>query len=202
MPRNFKFPAWNLQRMAREPKTAVRWVLGTLLGLNLIAAWFVFETPGGSLSSLESDVTSAQRALTARQAALERTRKAVELTSRASEGGSQFLANYFLERRTAYSTLLVELEEAAGKTGIRSRDRSYNYEPIEGSEDLGMLTINANFEGNYGDLIQFVNSIDRSKRLIIIDQMTAQPQAQAGGLAINLRLNAFFREEGGEAWPE
>lgn len=202
MPRNFKFPAWDLQRMAREPKTAVRWVLGTLLGLNLIAAWFVFETPGGSLSSLESDVTSAQRALTARQAALERTRKAVELTSRASEGGSQFLANYFLERRTAYSTLLVELEEAAGKTGIRSRDRSYNYEPIEGSEDLGMLTINANFEGNYGDLIQFVNSIDRSKRLIIIDQMTAQPQAQAGGLAINLRLNAFFREEGGEAWPE
>lgn len=203
MPRNFNLREWDWRRIARDPKTAVRWTLGTLLALNLIAAWFVFRTPGGSLDSLEGDVTAAQRTLAARQAALERTERTSALVTKAKESGSQFLETYFLARRTAYSTLLVELEQAAGKAGIRARDRSYNYEPVEGSEDLGMLTINANYEGNYSDLIQFVNAIDRSRRLLIIDQMTAQPQAQAGALAINLRMNAFFREEeGGEAWPE
>ena len=65
-----------------------------------------------------------------------------------------------------------------------------------------MLTINANYEGTYADLIQFVNAVDRSKRLLIIDQMAAQPQPQAGALVVNLRMNAFFREEAGEENPE
>lgn len=202
MPRSFSLLRIDWRRLARDPKAAVRAVLGFLLLANLIAAWFVFQTPGGSLESLESDVLSAQRTLAARQAALERTQRAVELAAKANESGSEFLETYFLARRTAYSTLLVELEEAAGKAGMKTRDRSYNFEPVEGSEDLGMLTINANYEGTYGDLIQFVNAIDRSKRLLIVDQLAAQPQPQAGALVVNLKMNAFFREDGGEAGPQ
>ncbi len=200
MRNSFKNLDW--RRVARDPKAAVRTVLGVLLLANLIAAWFVFQTPGGSLEELESSVLSAQKTLTARQAALQRTERAVELASKASASGGEFLETYFLARQTAYSTLLVELEDAASKAGIRARDRSYNYEPVEGSEDLGMLTINANYEGTYADLIQFVNAVDRSKRLLIIDQMAAQPQPQAGALVVNLRMNAFFREEAGEENPE
>lgn len=202
MPRSFSSLALGWRRLARDPKAAVRAVLGVLLLANLVAAWFVFQTPGGSLESLESDVLAAQRTLAARQAALEGARRTVELAAKANESGNQFLETYFLARRTAYSTLLAELEEAAAKAGIKPRDRSYNYEPVEGSEDLGMLTINANYEGAYGDLIQFVNAIDRSKRLLIIDQLAAQPQPQAGGLVVNVKLNAFFREEPGEEGSE
>lgn len=202
MPRSFSSLSIDWRRVARDPKAAVRAVLGVLLLANLIAAWFVFQTPGGSLESLESDVLTAQRTLAARQAALEGAQRAVDLAAKANESGGQFLGTYFLARRTAYSTLLAELEEAAAKAGIKPRDRSYNYEPVEGSEDLGMLTINANYEGTYGDLIQFVNAIDRSKRLLIIDQLAAQPQQQAGGLVVNVKLNAFFREEAGEEGSE
>lgn len=202
MPKSFSSLNIDWRRVARDPKSAVRAVLGVLLLANLAAAWFVFQTPGGSLESLESDVLAAQRTLAARQAALEGAQRAVDLAAKANESGGQFLDVYFLARRTAYSTLLAELEEAAGKAGIKPRDRSYNYEPVEGSEDLGMLTINANYEGTYGDLIQFVNAIDRSRRLLIIDQLAAQPQAQAGGLVVNMKLNAFFREEAGEEGSE
>jgi Tfp pilus assembly protein PilO len=199
MRRSFSPLTIDWRRLTREPKTAVRAVLGVLLLANLIAAWFVFETPGGSLDSLESEILAAQRTLAARQAALAGAERAAALAAKASESGGQFLNSYFLGRRTAYSTLLAELEDAAAKAGIKPRDRSYNYEPIEGSEDLGMLTITANYEGTYADLIQFVNAIDRSRRLLIIDQLAAQPQPQAGALAVNLKLNAFFREErGGE----
>lgn len=202
MRNSFKNLRWDWRRVARDPKAAVRAVLGVLLLANLAAAWFVFQTPGGSLVELESSVLSAQKTLTARQAALEKTERAVELAGRASASGGEFLETYFLARQSAYSTLLLELEDAASKAGIRARDRSYNYEPVEGSEDLGMLTINANYEGTYADLIQFVNAVDRSKRLLIIDQLAAQPQPQAGALVVNLRMNAFFREEEGEESPE
>lgn len=202
MPRSFSSLSAGWLRLARDPQVAVRAVLAALLLANLIAAWFVFQTPGGSLESLESGVLAAQRTLAARKAALEGAQRAVDLAAKANESGGQFLRTYFLARRTAYSDLLAELEEAAGKAGIKPRDRSYSYEPVEGSEELGMLTINANFEGAYADLIQFVNQIDRSKRLLIIDQLAAQPQAQAGALVVNLKLNAFFREDGGQEGSE
>lgn len=196
MLKSFK-PDW--RGVARDPRKAVRAVLGVLLVANLAAAWFVFQPPGGSLEQLESEVRAARNQLVQRQQALGRAKLNLELAGKAREAGDTFLNKYFLARRTAYSTLLVDLGQAAKTAGIQAKERSFNYEPIEGSDTLGMLTINANFEGSYADLVQFVNQIDRSHRLMIIDSMTAQPQQQSNTLNINVKMNAFFRAEPGEA---
>jgi len=194
MPRSFRF---NWRSVSRDPQSAVRLGLGALLLANLIAAWFAFQTPGGSLADLESDVNAARKQLLARQKTLEQAKHHLELAQKAREAGDQFLSQFFLGRRTAYSTLETVLADAAKASGVRAKERSFNEELIDGSETLGMFSLNANFEGNYTDLIHFVNTIDRSSRLLIIDQMSAQPQ-QSGGLAINLKINAFYREEGSE----
>lgn len=196
MPRSFNID-W--RSITRDPRSAVRAALGVLLLANLVAAWFVFQTPGGSLDELERAVITTRKQIVERQKVLEQVKTNLALTASAREAGDKFLDVYFLDRRTAYSTLQMELAEAEKNSGVKSRERSFNEELIEGSDSLGMLTVNANFEGNYADLIEFINGIDRSKRLLVIDSMTAQPQ-QSGGLSINLKLNAFYREqlEGGE----
>ena len=191
MPRSFNF---NLRSVTRDPKSVVRAILGVLLLANLIAAWFVFQTPGGSLEDLERAVITTRQQIVKRQKDLEQVKTNLDLTGSARDAGNKFLDIYFLDRRSAYSTLQLELAEAEKSSGVKSRERSFNEELIEGSDTLGMLTVSANFEGNYADLIEFINEIDRSKRLLIIDSMTAQPQ-QAGGLTINLKLNAFYREQ-------
>lgn len=193
----FKSSSIDWRNITRNPQSAVRAGLGVLLLANLVAAWFVFQTPGGSLDELESEVASTTKQLNVRRQMLGKVTKDAELVGKARDAGLQFMGGYFLDRRSAYSTLEMELSGAARNSGVKPRDRSINEELIDGSDKLGMLTLNANFEGNYMDLIEFVNALDRSHRLLIIDQMAAQPQ-QAGGLAINLKINAFYREEGSE----
>jgi type IV pilus assembly protein PilO len=69
---------------------------------------------------------------------------------------------------------------------------------IEGSDDLDMMTITVNFEGNYGQLIKFVNLLDRSPRFLIIESLQAAPQPKGDILTVSLKLNTFIREEAGD----
>ena len=196
MRKNFNF---DLRAHTRDPQHMVRIGLGVLLAANLIAAWFVFQTPGGTLEQLELDMISQRTQLVGRQRSLDRLKKVVEKATGGRASGDQFMTTYFLPRRTVYSMLEVDLAAAAREAGIRSKERTYSYEPIEGSDTLGMLNINANYEGTYADLIELVNAIDRSKRLMILEQLQAQPQQGSDALAISLKVNAFFRMDGPEA---
>lgn len=201
MPRNFSVSAnfdWRrwLRPGSLDRRAAVRTALGTLLVANVAAAWFVFHPPGGSFEDLGSQIVTTRQQIVARQQSIERLRRTGDKTQNARLAGEEFLNQYFLPRRHAYSLLETELGAAAKTSGIRAKDRTYSYEPVEGSDTLGMLTITANFEGTYADLMTFVNQIDRAQRLLILESLQAQPIQGAQVLAITMKLDAFFRFEG------
>ncbi len=113
--------------------------------------------------------------------------------------GDSFLNEYFLARRTAYAAVVSELSESARDAKIKEREITFSPEPIEGSDDLSMMTITANYEGTYRDLVGFIRQIDQSERLLIIESLTAAPQAGSNVLAVSMKIDAFIREEGGLA---
>jgi type IV pilus assembly protein PilO len=193
MPRNFD-TGW--KTWLRDPRHAVRLVLGVLLAANLAAAWFAFHTPGGTVEDLERELASKRLQLAARRQAVERLQAQVAKTEAARQSSETFLREYFLPRQHAYSLLEIELANAARRSGVRARERNISYEPIEGSDTLGVLNINANFEGTYADLIEFLYALDRSRRMLILEQLQASPQQSGAVLAMTLKLNAFIRMEG------
>jgi Tfp pilus assembly protein PilO len=195
MPRNFKQWQARFPARRRDPRGVVRAVLGALLALNLAGLWFVFNPPGGSLEDLERETAAARREILTRQGAIARLKLTTQRSGKAREAGDAFLAQHFLGRQTAYSTLVTELGAAAKSAGIKPREQTFAYEPIEGSDTLSLVLINATYEGSYADLIHFVNEIDRSERLLTIDQLQAQPLQGGGSLTITVRMNAFVREE-------
>ena len=178
----------------KDPKQGLRIVLGTLLAANLVAGWMVWRPVGGSPEELRAEVSAARKQLAERRILLKGTREIGAKASVAKSEGDRFLDNYFLARRTTYSTVEAELNASSGASGITLRDHAYNAEPIEGSDDLSMLTVTANFEGTYDQLIHMVNLLDRSKLLLIIDSLQATPQQGSPKLLINMKLNAFVRE--------
>lgn len=194
MPRNSSLRALAARPLA-HPRASLRAVTGGLLALNLVAAWFVFNPPGGSVAQLERDSAALRRQLQERQGAAQRLHAVTAKLEKARSEGDKFMAAYFLDRRSTYSTLVTEMQAAAKQAGIRERDQTFNFEPIEGSDTLAMLTINANYEGTYADLVQFINQLDRSPRLMIIEMLQAQPQQGSPALAIAVKLIAFVREE-------
>jgi type IV pilus assembly protein PilO len=65
-----------------------------------------------------------------------------------------------------------------------------------------MLTITANYEGAYADLLHFVHEVDRSPRLLIIESLNAAPLQGGGQLSISMKLESFVREDGTEVTGE
>lgn len=194
--RNFDLSAilGQLGLRKNDPRTTARALLGALLVLNLTAAWFVFHPWGGSADEMESRLTDLRRQSSVKQSGLLRTR---EMTSKIDKGrtqGDEFLGKYFLSRPTTYSTVVAELTSMAKAAGVRVKENAFNEDEVEGSDELGMLSITASYEGTYADLLHFLRELDRSSRLVIIESLAASPQAGSGVLNITLRLNTFIRE--------
>lgn len=188
MPKNFKI---SLQ----TPADVARVVVGALVLLNLIAAYFVVRPPGGSPDQLQIQVRDLTSRIQQNRAVLDRTRLMVNKIQAGRKEGDQFLTQYFLPSGEAYSSVLSELVDLAKQAQLKPKEVSYNLEPIEGSDTLQMMTVSQNYEGTYKELIQFVNALDKSSRLLIVDSMQATPQS-TGVLNVTLKLETFVREEG------
>ena len=179
----------------RDPKIALRTILFVLAAANLVAAALVMFPPGGSAEDLEHQRATLTAQLASQQQLLQQTKQHAGAVEKGRAEGDQFLSQYFLSNRTAFSTLLSDLDTAAKQSQIRPRDNAYALEPIEGSDNLSMMSITASFEGKYTDLMKFVHAIDQSPRLLIIESLTAAPQQNSDVLSVSMKLNTFVRED-------
>jgi type IV pilus assembly protein PilO len=192
MRRNFKLALPPGAR--KDPRFIARAVLGSLLALNLIAAYMVLQPVGGSAEELEAQIATLRSSIQQRQGALTRMRALVAKIEQGRSSGDQFLTQYFMDRRTSSSAILTELDQAAKGAGMRPKERSFAYDGIEGSETLSMMTVVANYEGTYSDLVEFVNELDKSPRFLILDTLMASPQVGGPNLNVQIKFNTFVRE--------
>jgi len=185
-------------RYGKDPRVLVRAALGLLLAANLAAAVFVFRPWGGSPEELQRRLSGLRTEVRQRTETTQRLSTLVATVEKTHIEASGFMAKYFLDSRTAYSTVLTELGELAKEAGIKQKEHSFIAEPIEGSDTLSMMAITGYYEGTYADLVQFVNRLDRSERFITIESLQATPQQSQGILNVVLKLNVLVRG-GGEA---
>ena len=189
MARNF-----DLRAQLKNRRFVVRLALGVMLLANVVAAAFVFHPWGGSPEDLARELENRQRQLTQQLQRLERTKSLVGKVQQARAEGDTFLEQSTMSRRTAFSTLIGEINKMALDAGMKPKESALALEPVEGSDTLQQLTISANFEGSYANLTKFVNLLDRSPRFLIIESMQASPQP-SGILGVNVRLDTFIRQE-------
>jgi len=182
---------------ARTNKAQIaRIVLGVLLLLNLVAAGFVLYPPGGSAETLEQDLARFQGQLKQSKARLEETKRHADAVAKGRGAADDFLGKFFIARRLAPSAVVIELNQIAQRSGIKERGSNYSWDIIEGSDELGMQTITANFEGTYANLLSFVREVDRSSSLLIIESLNATPQQGSNMLTVVVKMQSFFREDG------
>lgn len=180
--------------LTRDPKTVMRAVIGGLLLLNLVALWLLIAPPGGSAEELEERLLSLRSQIIQKKNMLEQTSKHSSKISQSQQEIQKFEHAHFTSRRIASSTFVSELGKAAKDAGIRPKEQLFLFDEIEGSDDLSMMTITANFEGTYPDLLHFINNLDRSPKFLILDTLSATPQQGTGVLNVTVKLNAFVSE--------
>jgi Tfp pilus assembly protein PilO len=179
-----------------DPKVLVRVALGLLIAANLAAAALAYHVFDASPAALNQQLQAAIAQRQALQNQLARTRTLAGNVDRGKEEGDQFLTTYMTSRRHTYSTIIGELTETAKSAGMKA-GATISLEPVQGSEDLDMMSLTLNLEGTYGQLMKFVNLLDRSPKFLIIETLTVTPRAKSEVLSVNVKLDTFVKDDMG-----
>jgi Tfp pilus assembly protein PilO len=198
MPRNF-----NLSTLKwKDPRVAMRAILGVLLLANLVTAVIALKPFGGGADDLRRDRNILRQQLAQLKVQVAKKKILVDKLETARSQGDQFLAKNFTQRRVVTSTIQGELVQIAKDAGITYQPTTWTPELIEGSDTLGMMTINAGCQGTYAALSKFVNLVDKSPRFLIIESMVAAPQQTGQILNVTIKIDTFVKEEGLGGSPE
>ena len=190
----------------KDPRVAMRVVVGVLLAANLAMAVVAFKPFGGGADDLRKDQARLSTQLRQLQANLDKSKQHVAKIEIARTEGDDFLSKYIMDKRSAPVTMVAELNKAASDAGVRVLPDTFSYEEIEGSDTLQMMSIQAPFEGNYAGLTKLVNQLEKSPTFWIIDEMSLNaPQQQNQRVAVgaqqnlnvSLKLLAFVRDTAG-----
>jgi Tfp pilus assembly protein PilO len=187
-----KRPAGPLLR--RISTKYVLWALGILFAADVIFYLVAVEPLGRRDTEQRALLTALQRQIETKKQDVEQLQLVVSKVEQARAGGDGLLEGITIPRRTANSTLYSELVQAASKAGIDTREGNFEIEPIEGTEEYGMISVNANFRGEYQNLVRFLNQIDRSEQFLIIDSLAATPRTDSEQLQFMMRFNTLLRE--------
>src|SRR6266704_1226737 len=85
--------------------------------------------------------------------------------------------------------------DSSSSGGLRLDTLGFKEKPVA-DHPLVEVQIEAAVSGNYPSLAHFVNNLQKSPGLFIVDEMTLTAQNQpvaAGHLRVNLHLRTFFR---------
>lgn len=189
------FKSLRLPTGRRGPGFWLRIAGATLLLLNAVALFWCLDPPGGTRRQLSDQMVQIHDQIAATRANAARVQKIAAKVQTGYKQGTAFEAMYFLPRRTAYQRVIGELQRMAQASGMQARDSVNTEEPIEGSDDLTLLNVTANFEGTYANLMRFLYEVDKSPMLLMLDSLGATPQQASGRITAALRFQAIIRED-------
>jgi hypothetical protein len=98
-----------------------------------------------------------------------------------------------------YSAISQELSEVAQKNHINIDDEKFHQKEITG-RDLTEVEIETFISGDYASIVRFLNALQRSKSVYIVDSLQVDSpyaipgQASTGILKVNLHMRTYFRK--------
>jgi Tfp pilus assembly protein PilO len=144
-----------------------------------------------------------QQALTmqARQVALVRAdvKRATDIRQKTPEilKNLDDFENSLLPINKGYSVVTQETDQYAKESHVILDDVKFHEKEVAGQHNLTELTIEVAISGDYNGVVQFLNCLQRSKSVYIVDGLevgTQNGQGPVGALRINLHLRTYFRK--------
>jgi Tfp pilus assembly protein PilO len=97
---------------------------------------------------------------------------------------------------SGYSAVISELGDTARKSGIQIEDLTHKQTEIS-NRGMTEVSIDATVNGNYKNVVGFLNGLQRSANLYSVDSLTLASentnQASANIIKVTLHLRTYFR---------
>jgi Tfp pilus assembly protein PilO len=167
-------------------------VLGGLLALNL-AFYLFFNMPRlRALESLEDRRNTAARDLRATMTRVETIQKLLTEYDEQTRKLDDFYQNLLGTQMDRMTTIQKEIRSIATEFHIDPEAIDYNPEEIEGA-GMTLFQITIPLVGGYPNLRQFINRIESSRHLLIVDSVELTGAREGGAmLSLTIKISTVF----------
>jgi Tfp pilus assembly protein PilO len=169
-------------------------VLGLLAAFNVIFYFLAVYPLDAREEQRQAMIAGLGQQVAAKTSEVEKLRLIAGKVEQARTEGDSLLQTITLERNTTFSKLVAELVAAASESRVETRESNFDLQPVEGAEQYGAITITANFRGEYANLVQFLNRLDKSEQFLIIESLGATPRSDSTELQITMKIDTFVRD--------
>jgi hypothetical protein len=148
--------------------------------------------------------SSARQQWTALEAELAQKRTqtipALDMDKKLAEAREQIAQFYSRDFAGRYSEISLALSKAADESHVEVANIKYDNKANEGKQPpaggkLTQVALSLDLAGNYENEIRFINSLERSKLLLVIDSINLA-ESQGGGVRLSLKLETYLRTAG------
>lgn len=174
-------------------------VLFVLAVLNLLFFALALRPAGERARGEREGLQRLQTDLHSRRETVGRLRDIESKLGEARRQDVEFYQQKFLPRETGFSTIMEELEKLAQANHVRKGGVSYSLTDVPGHPELSQVDIMTVLDGEYANIVQFVNQVERDPLFLLVDQiaaagatMTLTPN-QPKPVRLSLRLVTYFR---------
>lgn len=102
-----------------------------------------------------------------------------------------FFAERLLPAASGYSAVVADLGKIAAEVGLPANNITYKQRDVE-RRGVVEVEVTATVEGDYPSLAKFINGLERSDRLYLLDSF-ALVSAREKTIKLNLSLRTYFR---------
>jgi len=103
----------------------------------------------------------------------------------------EFFSNTLLVASSGYSTIVSDLGKIAAGAGLPPGSVEFKQKPAD-KQGIIEVEVSAVVEGNYSSLVKFVNGLERSKNLYLLDAMSLKGGNERVA-RLNLVMRTYFR---------
>lgn len=171
-------------------RSRIQRILAVLLALNGSLLFLVFRPLDRSPAERQAEL---QRSRVQYEGALNTVKQMRDLRARvqaAIQNDQQFSREHFLPRKTAFSAMLTDLERLASQNRLKTSSVSYRLKEDPKQPGFVNVEVTMTIDGQYSDLVQFINRLEQSQLFWIIDSLNVSPSANRG-LRLNLEMGTY-----------
>lgn len=172
------------------------WIYGTLVVLiavdvALYAMWLRVPLDPGATTA--GRIVLLQREVDRLSAEVTRLQQVKEHLPNLSPQIATFNSERLLSSVNGFSEVAADLQKAAVTAGVTLPRIDYRLGKVEELSDLGRIEVSTSVQGSYARLLQYIETLERSTRLYIIEDMEVAGTATRD-LRLEMKLSAYVHQ--------
>jgi type IV pilus assembly protein PilO len=174
----------------RDIRRKLQVTMAVLVGLNVLAVGALAYMMVRGTSLLPAEFKSLHQLVQNKRVAIVPPKTVDERVKEAREQ----IAHFYEDRFPNSSAAIFEtLGKVAGDNHVRLNQASYHVTDAD-MPGLRQVAINATLNGNYVEVMKFINALERERTFFIVDSISLGDQ-QAGNVRLNIRIETYMRGE-------